>query len=58
MTNSQSVQSSIDELQNYFRNQTELSDLHTHLLGMGDDAFWVGKNFDERNCFADQRKIP
>jgi hypothetical protein len=41
MTNSQNVQSSIDELQNYFRNQRELSDLHTHLLGMGDDAFWV-----------------
>ena len=43
MTNSQPAQSSVDQLHNYFRNYEELSDLHTHLLGMGDDAFWVDR---------------
>ena len=43
MTNSQPAQSNVGQLQNYFRNHDELSDLHTHLLGMGDDAFWVDR---------------
>lgn len=41
MSNSRSKQSSVEQLRSCFRNNKELSDLHTHLLGMGDDAFWV-----------------
>jgi adenosine deaminase len=42
MAFSKNDQSIIDELENYFMSQTtELHDLHTHLLGMGDEKFWI-----------------